>query len=179
MFKVGSHDPFRHFKHKLWPKEGHESNWQFESRPLKVRNRLDFIACRWRATYYWKVLDEGYNFAWDLISIGSLHTKLWESQLWEFRDSHLRVFGQNDIWVLVPWLGIEYTIRGKVVASPKSGPWWVMWVRVYPWFICAPKCCNYALTNLLFGLCKSMCEWLNCLSIFLVPSRSSNTPLYP
>jgi hypothetical protein len=22
MFKVGSHDPFRHLKHKLWPKEG-------------------------------------------------------------------------------------------------------------------------------------------------------------
>jgi hypothetical protein len=28
---------------------------------------------------------------------------------------------QNDIWVLVPWPGIEYTIKGKVVASPKSG----------------------------------------------------------
>jgi len=22
-----------------------------------------------------------------------------------------------------PWRGAEYTIRGKVVASPKSGPW--------------------------------------------------------
>jgi len=21
MFKIGSHDPFGHFKHKLWPKE--------------------------------------------------------------------------------------------------------------------------------------------------------------
>jgi len=31
--------------------------------------------------------------------------------------------GQNDIWVLVPWLGIEYTIRGKVVTSPKFRPW--------------------------------------------------------
>jgi hypothetical protein len=28
--------------------------------------------------------------------------KLWESQLWEYRDSHLGVPGQNDIWVLVP-----------------------------------------------------------------------------
>jgi hypothetical protein len=26
-------------------------------------------------------------------------SNLWESQLWEFRDSHLRVSGQNDIWV--------------------------------------------------------------------------------
>jgi hypothetical protein len=38
---------------------------------------------------------------------------------WEFRNSHLGVLGQNDIWVLVPWLGTKYTIRGKVVASPK------------------------------------------------------------
>jgi hypothetical protein len=29
--------------------------------------------------------------------------KLWQSQLWEFRDSHLGVPGQNDIWVLVSW----------------------------------------------------------------------------
>jgi hypothetical protein len=33
--------------------------------------------CRWRAIYCWKVLDEGYNFVLDLISIGVLHTKLW------------------------------------------------------------------------------------------------------
>jgi len=25
--------------------------------------------------------------------------------------------------VLVPWPGTKYTIRGKVVASPKSRPW--------------------------------------------------------
>jgi len=24
MFEMGSHDPFKHFKHKLWPKEGLE-----------------------------------------------------------------------------------------------------------------------------------------------------------
>ncbi len=79
-----------------------------------------------------------------------------ECQLWEFRDSHLGISRQNDIWVLVPWPGIEYTIRGKVVVSPKSGSWWVLWVHVYSWFVRAPKCFNYALTNLLFSLCKSL-----------------------
>jgi hypothetical protein len=33
----------------------------------------------------------------------------------------LGVPGQNDIWVLVSWLGIEYTIRRKVVASQSPG----------------------------------------------------------
>jgi hypothetical protein len=58
-------------------KKGQESNWQFDSIPLKVRYRLDFLAFKWpRATYHWRALNEGYNFAWNLISIGGLHTKL-------------------------------------------------------------------------------------------------------
>ncbi len=47
------------------------------SRPFKVRNHPDFLACRWHATYCWKALDEGYNFASNLISIRGLHAKLW------------------------------------------------------------------------------------------------------
>jgi hypothetical protein len=58
-------------------KKGWESNWQFDSWPLKVKNRLDFLACRWHATYRWKDLDEGYNFALDFISIGGLKRRLW------------------------------------------------------------------------------------------------------
>jgi hypothetical protein len=38
-----------------------------------------------------------------------------------------------------------------------------------PWFVLAPKCSNYALTNLLFSLCKFM-RVIKCLSFFLVPS---------
>jgi hypothetical protein len=43
---------------------------------------------------------------------------------------HLAILRQNAIWMWALWRGIEYIIRGKVVASPKSGPWWVLWVRV-------------------------------------------------
>jgi hypothetical protein len=57
-------------------KKDRESNWQFDSRPLKVGNRPDFLRCRQRATYRWKALDEGYNFASDLVAIGGLHKKL-------------------------------------------------------------------------------------------------------
>jgi len=52
-------------------KKSQESNW------LRVKNHPDFLVCKWRATYHWKALDEGYNFVVDLISIGGLHTKLW------------------------------------------------------------------------------------------------------
>jgi len=85
--------------------------------------------------------------------------KSWKSQLWEFRDSHLGVPGQNVIWMWASWRGTKYTIREKVVASPKFGMWWVLWVRIFLWLVLTPKCFNYALTNLLFGLCRPV--WIN------------------
>jgi len=77
MSKLGSHDPFGHLKHKLWPKKGQKSNWQFDFRPLKVGNWPNFLVCKWRMTYRWIAFNEGYKFVADLILIGGLHTKLW------------------------------------------------------------------------------------------------------
>jgi hypothetical protein len=34
-----------------------------DSRPLKVGNRPNLLGYRQRATYRWKALNEGYNFA--------------------------------------------------------------------------------------------------------------------
>jgi hypothetical protein len=78
--------------------------------------------------YCWKALDKGYNIFSNLISIGGLHAKLCAPKAAEvpsvgISGSHFGVLEKNDIWVLVPWPAIEYIIRGKVVASPKSKPW--------------------------------------------------------
>jgi len=62
-------------------KKGQEPKWQLDFRPLKVWNRPDFLACRWRVICYWKALNKSYNFAWDLISIRGLHAKLWAPKL--------------------------------------------------------------------------------------------------
>jgi hypothetical protein len=58
-------------------KKGWESKCQFDSRPLKVGNRLDLLTCRWRATYCWKALNKGYNFALDYIAIKGLYAEVW------------------------------------------------------------------------------------------------------
>jgi hypothetical protein len=63
-------------KTQVMIKKSQESNWQFDSRPLKVWNQHDFRACKQRAIYHWKVLDKGYNFASDLITIEGLHATL-------------------------------------------------------------------------------------------------------
>ncbi len=63
---------------------------------------------------------------------------------------------------------MENTIRGKVVASPKSGPWWVLWICVYLWLICAPKVLQPCIDQLVFGLCRFV--WvIDLLLIFFSP----------
>jgi len=58
-------------------KKGRESNWQFDSQPLKVGNRPNPGVCRWNATHRWKALEESYKFALDLTPIGGLSKELW------------------------------------------------------------------------------------------------------
>jgi hypothetical protein len=99
-----------------------ESNWQFDIQPLKVRNWFDFLDCRWRATYHWKALDEGYNFVSDLILIKSLHTKLWGPKV--ARILSLKILG-------LPFgnpktkchLDVNLVERHKVYY--KGGKWWL------------------------------------------------------
>jgi hypothetical protein len=58
-------------------KKGRESNWQFDSRPLKVRNRPLPDICRRSATWSWKNLEESYNFGSDLTPIGGWSWEIW------------------------------------------------------------------------------------------------------
>jgi len=57
--------------------KGRESNWQFDSRPLKVGNQPDPSVCRWSATHRWKALKESYKFSSNLVPIGGWSEKLW------------------------------------------------------------------------------------------------------
>jgi len=64
-------------------KKGRESNWQFDSWPLKVGNRPDLGVCGWSVTHHWKAFKESYKFALDLIPIGGLSKKLWTHKVSE------------------------------------------------------------------------------------------------
>ncbi len=102
-------------------KKGRESNWQFDSRPLKVRNRclpdIRIESAIWR----WKDLDEGYNFGSDLVAIQLCSRELWRLKVpgvspGQFRDSVSGVPGICAIWMPPPWRAAENTIGSKVVA---------------------------------------------------------------
>jgi hypothetical protein len=72
-----------------------ESKCKFVFRPLKVKNRVDLLTCKWCATYHWKAFDEGYNFFLNLTSIKGLHKKLWASKF--VKVLILGISGENDI----------------------------------------------------------------------------------
>jgi hypothetical protein len=79
-------------------------------------------------TYLWKVLDKGYNFASDLISIRGLHTKLWGPKVAKVPILAILglPFGSPGTKCHLDVVLVERhkdAIRGKVVASSKSGPW--------------------------------------------------------
>jgi len=81
-------------RYRKWPRIGHsdicspsygqkkgwESNWQFDSQPLKVRKRPFPDVALGSATWRWKDLDKGYNFGLDLVAI-----KLHSRELWPFK----------------------------------------------------------------------------------------------
>jgi len=69
-------------------KKGRESNWQFDSQPLKVGNRpLPDIALK-SATWRWKALDESYNFDSGLVPIRVRDEELWPFKVLEVQPGH-------------------------------------------------------------------------------------------
>jgi hypothetical protein len=102
-------------------KKGQESNWQFDSRPLKVENRpLPEVRFR-SATWRWKDLDKGYNFGSDLVAIQLCSRELSRFKVprvppGQFRDSISGVPGICAIWMWSARRAAENTIGSKVVA---------------------------------------------------------------
>jgi hypothetical protein len=60
-----------------------------------------------------------------------------------------------------PVVATEYIIKGKVVASPKSRSWWVLWVRVCPWLVLTPIVLQLCTNQLIVWFCAGPCEWVS------------------
>jgi hypothetical protein len=131
---MGLHIPFEYLKHKLWPKEGSGVKVSIWFPTIKSQESPWFtcvqVACHIPLERFWRGLQFYFrlHFNWRFAQ-----------KLWAFKVARILILGQNDILVQGLWLGIENIIKGKVVASPKFGPWWILWVRVCSWLVRAPK----------------------------------------
>jgi hypothetical protein len=120
-------------------KKGRESNWQFDSRPLKVGNRplpdlrIESARCSWkrsrRGLQLWFRPCCNQTLWSGVMSSRSPRTPT-GTVSGQFRDCNLGVPGKSAIRVQVRRSGTEYTIKRMVVAPPESGPWCVLWSKV-------------------------------------------------
>jgi len=144
MFEMGFHDPFGYLKHKLWPKEGSG---------IKLA--------------IWLPTTKNQELPWfpyvHVVCHIPLETSWWKLQLCfrshlNWRSTHKVIclqicgspnFGNFETTTWESWtkchLGAGHVARHRVYYKgegsgfPKSGLWWVLWVHVSPWLVCAPK----------------------------------------
>jgi hypothetical protein len=81
-------------------------------------------------------------------------------------------------------LGAGLMVRHRVYymgeggGFPKSRPWWVLWIWVCPWLVQSPKVLKLCISQLVFLFVQARMN--DCyLSLFLISSQNSSTPLYP
>ncbi len=142
-------------------KKSWESNWQFDSRPLKVRIRPDFLVCRWHTTYRWKDLNDGYNFSSDLILIEGFHTNLWGPKVAGIPT--LAISGlplrspktKNHLDVGLVERHIVY-YEGEGGGFPQVQAVVSLVSPSCPWFVLAPKVFQLCINHLMLVLCRSV-----------------------
>jgi hypothetical protein len=131
MFKMGSHCSVGHLKHKLWPKEGPgvelpgvrrfwlpttksrestRNTWLQTTCHIPLeRSRRDLQLC------FRPHFDP--RSARKVMGLQSPGSPAWR----DFGTPGRESWEWKAIWMLAPWRGTEYTIRGKVVTSPSPG----------------------------------------------------------
>ncbi len=132
-----------------------------DSRPLKVGSQPDFLACRWRATYRWKSLNKGYNFALELISIGGLNAKLWAPKV-----VGVPIVGISKLPLGSPktkcHLDVSLVERHKVYYKGEGDGFPQVRTVVnlvspnYPWLVLAPNVLQLCTNHLVLVLCRSV-----------------------
>jgi hypothetical protein len=130
------HCPFGHLKHKLWPKEMSRVKLVIWLPTTKSQESTQFCRVQVACDILLKRSQQGLQlcfiphrnlrFARQVMHLqsrgspnyGNFRTPTWDS--WDKKS-----FGCGP-----PLRAAKYTIRGKVVASPKSKPWWIFCVQV-------------------------------------------------
>jgi hypothetical protein len=164
-------------------KKGRESNCQFDSRPQKVKNRPDLLSCRGRATYRWKVFDESYNFASNCTLIGGLLAKLWGSKVagvpfGTISGLPLGSPGKNSHLDVASMKSYRIYYKGEGGGFPQVRAVVSLVCPCCPWLVLAPSVLQLCTNHFVWVVCRPV--WVNeACQLFLVASRSSNTPLYP
>jgi hypothetical protein len=117
MPRMGSHDPFGHLKHKLWPKERSGVKLAIWLPTTKNQESPRFLCVQVACNISLKSSWQGLQLFFRPHCNQRFACKVMGPQ--SRGSPNLGVLGQNAIWMWALWRGTKYTIRGKVVASPQ------------------------------------------------------------
>jgi hypothetical protein len=146
MSKLGSHEPFEHLQHKLWRKERSGVKLTVWLSTIKSRESTRPHCVQVECNTLLESSQRGLE-----LCFRPHHDQRSAQKLCTFKVAGVLIVGisglplgspgtqKKAIWMWPPWRAAEYTIWGKVVASPESRPWWVLWVQNLPWPVLAPK----------------------------------------
>ncbi len=147
-------------RYRKWPRIGHldiyrpsygllgrESNWQFDSRPLKVGNRpLPNLRIE-SAIRRWKDIDEGYKFGSDLVAIRLRSRELWAPKVPGLHPGQFRDNFRTPTWESWEKEPFGCSLGGVAQRILYGGRWWlpsspgrgVSCGPKCPWLVPTPK----------------------------------------
>jgi hypothetical protein len=127
MSKMGSHGSFGHLQNKLWAKErpGVKLAVWFPTTKSQESTQFTWLqaTCHISLKSSWQGLQLCFrphcdqSFAKEVMRPRSPGSPRWR----DFGTSTRESWERKAIWMQAPWRVTEYTIRGKVVASPSPG----------------------------------------------------------
>jgi hypothetical protein len=175
---MGSHCSFGHLKHKLWPKKGplnpDQKKLRIDPIYLAVDNvwhtieKLLMRATTLLQTSPWsKVCSQSYGAP-----------KSRESQLAWFWDSHTGIPGEKSHLDVGPVERSRVYYKGEGGGFPQVRAMVSLVCPCCPWLVLALKVFQLCTNHFVRVVCRPVWVSKAC-QLFLVPSRSSNTPLYP
>jgi hypothetical protein len=101
---------------------------------------------------------------------GKVRTKsvTWESH--SHSQSVRKCEGMNThIFKWTPTLGIRILMKSRIFKERferskliRFGLWWILWIRVCPWFVCAPKMLQLCINQLVSFVQVHMNNWPTC-----------------
>jgi hypothetical protein len=193
---MGSHCLFRHLKHKLWPKEGPGVKLRVWLPTRKSQESTQFtwlqMTCDISLKSSWQELQLCFRphlypssacKVMGLQSRGSpsshdFGTPTRESQLARFWDSHTGVPGKKSHLDVGPVERCRVYYKGEGGGFPQVRAVVSLVCPCCPWFVLAPKVLQLCTNHFVWVVCRPV--WVSeAYQLFLVPSRSSNTPFYP
>jgi len=142
-------------------KKGRESNWQFDSWPLKVGNRPLHDLRIESATWRWKDLDEGYNFGLDLVAIRLGSWELWAPKVLGLQPGQFRDNFRTPTWESREKEPFGCSLSGASQRILYGGRWWLppspgrgeSCGPKCPWFVPTPKGVPECETNPVWLVC--------------------------